>query len=60
MTAPSVLLGITRFVQIVRGHPKAESPTQEMLRDAMFVLNLVAWAAVVLVIVYQIRPTAVP
>ena len=60
MTTPSVLIGIVRFVQIVRGHPKAESPTQEMLRDALFVLNLVAWAMVVLVIVYRLRPTAAP
>jgi hypothetical protein len=29
-----------------------------MLRDALFVVNLVAWAVVVLVIVYRIRPTA--
>lgn len=60
MTTPSVLIGIVRFVQIVRGHPKSESPTQEMLRDGLFVLNLVAWAVVVLVIVYRIRPTAGP
>lgn len=58
MTTPSVLIGIVRFVQIVRGRPKSESPTQEMLRDGLFVLNLVAWAVVVLVIVYRIRPTA--
>jgi 4-hydroxybenzoate polyprenyltransferase len=60
MTTPSVLLGVVRFVQIVRGHPKAESPTQEMLRDGLFVLNLAAWAIVVLVIVYRIRPTVGP
>ncbi|MGZ3473532.1 MAG: UbiA prenyltransferase family protein [Polyangiales bacterium] len=60
MTTPSVLIGIVRFVQIVRGRPKAESPTQEMLRDPLFVLNLAAWAIVVLVIVYRIRPTAGP
>lgn len=60
MTSPSVLIGIVRFVQIVRGRPKAESPTQEMLRDGLFVLNLAAWAIVVLVIVYRIRPTAMP
>ena len=47
-------------VQIVRGHTKSESPTQEMLRDGLFVMNVVAWAAVVLVIVYRIRPTAGP
>lgn len=57
MTAPSVVIGIARFLQIVRGRPKAESPTQEMLRDSMFVLNLVAWAVVVVAIVYRIRPT---
>ncbi len=60
MTTPSVLIGIWRFVQIVRGHTKSESPTQEMLRDGLFVMNLVAWAAVVIVIVYRIRPTAGP
>lgn len=60
MTTPSVLIGIWRFVQIVRGNPKSESPTQEMLRDGLFVLNLVAWVIVVVVIVYRIRPTAGP
>ncbi len=60
MTTPSVLIGIWRFVQIVRGNPKSESPTQEMLRDGLFVLNLLAWAIVVVVIVYRIRPTAGP
>lgn len=60
MTTPSVVIGIWRFVQIVRGNPKSESPTQEMLRDGLFVLNLVAWAIVVVVIVYRIRPTAGP
>jgi decaprenyl-phosphate phosphoribosyltransferase len=60
MTTPSVLIGIWRFVQIVRGNPKSESPTQEMLRDGLFVLNLLAWAIVVVVIVYRIRPTAAP
>ena len=60
MTTPSVVIGVARFVQIVKGHPKAESPTQEMLRDTLFVLNLILWAVVVLVIVYRIRPTASP
>lgn len=58
MTTPSVVIGITRFVQIVKTHPKAESPTQEMLKDSLFVMNLVAWAMVVVVIVYRLRPTA--
>jgi hypothetical protein len=57
MTTPSVVIGITRFMQIVKTHPKAESPTQEMLKDTLFVMNLVAWALVVLAIVYRLRPT---
>jgi decaprenyl-phosphate phosphoribosyltransferase len=60
MTTPSVVIGVTRFVQIIKGNPKSESPTQEMLRDPLFVLNLVLWVVVVLVIVYRIRPTASP
>jgi len=35
---------------------RAESPTQEMLRDVPFVLNLVAYGVVVVAIVYQLRP----
>lgn len=79
MTTPSVVIGVARFVQIVKGTPRdamrrdpdasdgatygralSESPTQEMLRDPLFVLNLILWVTVVLVIVYRIRPTASP
>jgi hypothetical protein len=35
---------------------RAESPTQEMLSDMPFVLNLVAWVCVVVAIVYRLRP----
>ena len=37
---------------------KAESPTQEMLRDVPLVLNVVVWGIVVVAIVYQLRPNA--
>ncbi len=60
MTTPQVVTGVVRFIQIVRGRPKSESPTQEMLRDPLFVLNVVAWIIVVLVIVYRLRPNATP
>jgi 4-hydroxybenzoate polyprenyltransferase len=60
MTAPFTLFGIVRFLMLVSGKAgrgkKAESPTQDMLRDVPFVLNLVAWMAVVVAIVYQLRP----
>ena len=57
LTTPFTIFGVVRFLQLVRGRPKAESPTQEMLRDTPFVLNLVTWVLVVLVLVYNLRPT---
>jgi 4-hydroxybenzoate polyprenyltransferase len=62
LTAPFTAFGIVRFLQLVSGRAgrglRAESPTQEMLRDVPFVLNLVAWVAVVVAIVYKLRPNA--
>jgi decaprenyl-phosphate phosphoribosyltransferase len=60
LTAPFTVFGIVRFLFLVSGRAgrgtKAESPTQEMLRDVPFVLNLVAWVAIVVAIVYRLRP----
>jgi 4-hydroxybenzoate polyprenyltransferase len=50
------LFGVIRFLQLVRSRPKAESPTQEILRDSPFVVNLVLYVVEVVVIVYQLRP----
>jgi 4-hydroxybenzoate polyprenyltransferase len=62
LTAPFTIFGIARFLQLVSGRAgrglRAESPTQEMLRDVPFVLNLVAWVVVVVAIVYKLRPNA--
>jgi 4-hydroxybenzoate polyprenyltransferase len=61
LTAPFTAFGIFRFLLLVSGQAgrglRAESPTQEMLRDVPFVLNLVIWAVVVMAIVYQLRPS---
>jgi decaprenyl-phosphate phosphoribosyltransferase len=60
LTVPFTLVGIGRFLFLVSGRGgkglKAESPTQEMLRDVPFVLNLVVWGIVVVAIVYRLRP----
>lgn len=56
-TTPFTILGVIRFLQLVAGRPKAESPTQEMLRDGLFVFNIVVWAIVVFAIVYRLRPS---
>lgn len=51
-----VVLGVGRFLDIVRGRPHAESPTQEMLRDGPFVGIVLIWAVLVMWMVYQLRP----
>ena len=51
-TVPSVAIGVGRFLQLVSGRPTAESPTQEMLRDALFVGNVVVWVGAVVAIIY--------
>lgn len=51
------LFGVIRFVQLVATRPKAESPTQEMLRDVPFMMNLFLYVAEVIFIVFQLRPT---
>jgi 4-hydroxybenzoate polyprenyltransferase len=60
LTAPCTAFGILRFLFLVSGRAgrglKAESPTQEMLRDVPFVLNLMLWVMVVVAIVYRLRP----
>ncbi len=60
MTAPFTLFGILRFLMLVSGKAgagkRAESPTQDMLRDMPFVLNLVLWVVVVVAVVYRLHP----
>jgi 4-hydroxybenzoate polyprenyltransferase len=55
LTVIHPLFGVIRFVELVVGRPKAESPTQEMLRDVPFVLNIVLWSIEILAIVYHVR-----
>jgi len=57
LTAPQPVFGVLRFLHLVRTRPKAESPTQEMLRDAPFMMNLVVWVGVVVAVVYRLRPS---
>ncbi|MEM1034343.1 MAG: decaprenyl-phosphate phosphoribosyltransferase [Myxococcota bacterium] len=57
LTTIHPLIGVGRFLQLITSRPDAESPTQEMLRDVPFMLNLVAWIVEIIVIVYRLRPT---
>lgn len=52
-----VVLGVLRFLHIVRHRPYAESPTQEMLRDGPFVAIVLGWVVLVMWVVYNLRPS---
>lgn len=51
-SAPLVALGIARFLSLSLWAPRIDSPTDAMLRDPWFLLNLVAAVATVLYIIY--------
>lgn len=58
LTTPFVINGIVMFIRLVRDDRSLDSPTDEMLRNVPFVLNLVLWAATIIVIVYKLRPAS--
>jgi isopentenyl-diphosphate delta-isomerase len=49
-SAPFPAIGIGRFLWLALVRPREESPTEAMLRDWAFLLNIGAWAVVVLMI----------
>jgi len=55
-TVPFVAFGIYRFIRIVSRTDKADSPTDSMLHDPAFVVNLVLYAAAVVAIVSYFAP----
>jgi decaprenyl-phosphate phosphoribosyltransferase len=52
-TTPFIAIGIWRFMYLVRTRPQAESPTEEMLRDKVFLANIFAWLVAVLAVIYR-------
>jgi decaprenyl-phosphate phosphoribosyltransferase len=51
-TVPFGLIGILRFIYLSTTRREAESPTEEMLRDPLFMLNFLAWLALLAAILY--------
>lgn len=51
-SAPFPAVGIARFLWLALVAPREESPTEAMLRDWPFLLNLAAWAATITVVLY--------
>lgn len=52
-----VVAGVVRFLQLVKSRPRAESPTQEMLKDGPFVAIVLLWVILVMWLVYNLRPS---
>lgn len=55
VTVPFSAFGIIRFLQLALWKPREESPTDAVLRDWPFLVNLAAWGAVVIAIIYGAR-----
>ena len=51
-TIPLVLFGIFRYLFLVYQRPERKNPTEALLSDAPFLVNLLLWGAAVLWIVY--------
>lgn len=50
---PFAVFGVVRFLYLVRNRPESESPTEEMLRDPPFVINLALWGVTILAVIYS-------
>ncbi len=51
-SAPFVVLAIARFLMLALWRPTEDSPTEAMLRDPWFLVDLAAAAAVILYVIY--------
>jgi decaprenyl-phosphate phosphoribosyltransferase len=52
LTVPFVAFGVFRFIWITQRKSDAESPTDSMLRDAPFMINLLGYAVAIVAIIY--------
>lgn len=51
-TIPMVLFGIFRYLYLIYQKPSSRNPTEAILRDPPFLINILVWALAVLWIVY--------
>lgn len=51
-TLPFSIIAILRFIHLVTARPDAESPTEEMLKDPVFMGNFLIWLVVTGVVLY--------
>jgi len=55
LTTPFPLVGILRFIHLVTTRHEAESPTEEILKDRLFMANLAVYVVLVAIILYASR-----
>jgi len=55
LTVPFTALGIWRFFKLASDETNPNSPTEQMLRDVPFILNIAGWVLAVLMIVYIVN-----
>jgi 4-hydroxybenzoate polyprenyltransferase len=58
VTIPFIVVGIARFHVLTARHDDPHSPTERMLRDALFVANAVLWGVVVVALIYVFPQTS--
>jgi 4-hydroxybenzoate polyprenyltransferase len=58
LTLPCVAFGIYRFLRIAGGKSDAESPTESMMKDRPFLLNLLLYAIAIVFIIYYYAKSA--
>jgi hypothetical protein len=51
-SSPFVALGIVRFLFLALWYPKDESPTEAMVKDPWFLIDLAACAATIVYVIY--------
>ena len=52
-TIPMVLFGIFRYLYLIYQKPSRRNPTEAILRDPAFMINILVWGVAVLLIVYR-------
>lgn len=52
-TIPMVLFGIFRYLYLIYQKPSRRNPTEAILRDPAFLINILVWVLAVILIVYR-------
>jgi len=52
VTLPFIFFGLWRFYRLTQRSEHTESPTEQIIRDPAFVVNLVIWGGVILGLIY--------